>query len=972
MNLDEWFGDTGEVNSPRLKDKKCIDSKDKKNYADEEYHVNGLFSEQVFGNSIDYTCQCKRYKGVAYNGVVCEHCGVKVQSATARRFTYGHIKVGDGLYLVSPEAFKLLMTYCVTDKIIKQNALNVLIGKTAIDMSTDPPNYIPVSEGSFTGPIAFKEVIFPQIEALLDESIEDEKIKNELFPMIKHALFTSIIPVVPPDLRPITSGSGSTCFIDELNKVYMLMLMYIKFISDSPVLPHDKLAVLQQQFFILSDMLLKKLSSKSGLMRKYILGKRVDYSGRSVIVPDPTLKLQEIDVSYYLIKEIFQPAILPILAKKMKISELEAMNNYESAEYDDVIFEICKKYEGYPMIINRQPSLHRPSMLTVFIRHIVKDWVIAISRGITSPLNADFDGDQIAIYAPLGGSAYTESIDMTPAKNMFLPSNGELAFKFEEDMVLGLYKMSLTREGRAEINAGLDNDVKKILKPHIKKTLTGKNLEEFFSELVDSIDESRLEPIVNFLSEVALGASIISVSLVDYKNATSGDNKNPVSLMVDAGARGKWNQVSQIQTSRGFVSDVEGRIIPSAINSSLLHGLNPSEYFASAYGSIKGLIDTSRNTSLSGYLTRRLIYITSGLELDETMDDCGTTTYLSREITEDNYSLYFYRYFIDPTTKQEFVLTKFNYKKWLNKILYMRTPLTCKCAGNHICHKCYGLLYRKHRSRQIGYIAAQSLGERASQLTLRTKHISGSTNISLPSWCKIENGWIITSIPVTITMNPEGVIISDHTEKEEFEILYATVNVTSPTAIHEVINEMVIDEDDENIVDVESKYTINEVGKIATITIKSHDVVTAVSEFSRFLRNLPEEVTDDPSITAVLDKILNSFGFTGVHSVHYEILLSNFCRNAQDIRYYYRHMMNEPYTWIQEKNILDNSMIQSMVFEKFSQKLPKLLLADKEKMNFKGSILNKLTSFSFENKKIIDGLKETWLPEKIKSKGGSN
>ena len=957
LNVSEWLKDTGEVNSSKLKTKK-------QDLYDPEHPVNGLFSEVVFGPVKDYQCACGRYKGVISAGRVCERCGVKVQSSSSRRFTYGHIKVGKGLYLVSNEPFKQFLENCVTDRNLKNLAMNLVLGKVSVDISKDPPEYGNFFESNFTGPIAFKEILYPQLIQHMYDTVKNEKIINELFPMIDKCLFTDIIPVVPPDLRPITSTSGSACFIDELNKVYMVILIYMKFINNSPVIPHDKLASLQQQYFNLTDMILKKLSSKSGIMRKYILGKRVDYSGRGVIVPDPTLNLCEIDMSFYILKEIFQPAILPKLASIVGISELEALNTYESSKYDDIIFDICQQYVGYPLIINRQPTLHRPSMLSFFIRKILRNYTIAIPPTACVPLNADFDGDQIAVYAPIGGAAHNEAINMmSPSVNIYLPSNGEMTFKFEEDLVLGLYKLSLTEEGKNKIYSELDEDVIEILRPYADKYLTGKNLNEFFSELIDTIDEKRIADIINVLAHISMSESVISVSLVDYKTAEKGNSNNPVSLMVDAGARGNYTQVKQIQSSRGFVSDIEGRVIPSAINSSLLNGLNQNEWFASAYGSIKGLIDSSKNTSMSGYLTRRMIYITSAVELDQKLHDCGTDHYLSRTLTEDNYKIYLYRFFKNPENGEEFVLTKFNYKEKLNIPLLMRSPLTCKCEGNKICHKCYGLLYRKHKSRQIGYIAAQSLGERASQLTLRTKHISGVTNITLPSWAKIEGGYIITEIPTIITITPETVVISDNFENEEFEIPLATVDIIAPNAVKESSEEIEIDADDEEFVNIEVRYNIPDVGKIATISMKNHDVVTSVSEFSRYIRNLSDETKDDPELEHVLDHVLTYFGVSGIHSVHYEVVMSNFCRNADNTQLYYRHNLDKPYIWIKEKTVLDNSLVQSIAFERFGQKLSKMLLADSNDMNFKGSILSKMTDFKFENKNIIDTCEISWRPE---------
>jgi DNA-directed RNA polymerase beta' subunit len=293
--------------------------------------------------------------------------------------------------------------------------------------------------------------------------------------MVNEVLFVSTIPIIPPDLRPITSGNGSTMFVDETNTIYRLIINLINHINDCAdpdgkfvtqnedgsysiqeeetyLPPCDKMASLQQYYFTLHDMILKKLSSKTGIMRKYILGKRVDYSGRAVIVPDASLNINEIDVSFYIIKEIFKPAILPKFALMIGVSELEALNScYDSPIYEDMLFELCKQYKGTVAILNRQPTLHRPSILAFFIRDVIRDWVIAISPSATEPFNADFDGDQMAIYCPIGGAAYNEALSLMPQENLYLPSNGEIAFEFKEDLVLGLYQLSLTEDGKKKI-----------------------------------------------------------------------------------------------------------------------------------------------------------------------------------------------------------------------------------------------------------------------------------------------------------------------------------------------------------------------------------------------------------------------------------------------------------------------------------------------------------------------------------------
>ena len=575
LNVEKKFENCGNVESASLKDRKSKngDGVDKK----------GLFSQQIFGTTKDYSCACGKYRGVMSQGIVCENCNVMVQSSEARRNTFGKIDLGPDIYLANPRAFRLLVDNCAVDKSLKTHAYNVLIGKEWVSRKTGEisKNYI---EDCYTGPHAFREKIYPEILVDIKNNNSNEYIVETILPKIDECLFTHLIPIIPPDLRPIISGAGSTNFIDEINKYYMIMRNYVTFIQDSPILPYDKVAILQYQYFQVSELLLKKLSSKTGIMRKYLLAKRVDYSARAVIVPDYTLNIDEIDVSFYIIKEVFKPALLPKLAEFLNISELEALNKYDSNEYEDILFQLSQCYQNYPCIINRQPTLHRPSIMTFFIRNIIKDYVLVIPPIATEPFNADFDGDQMALYFPIGGAAYNEALNLVPSKNIFLPSNGELAFEFKEDLVLGLYKLSMTKEGRDKIFSVIPEECYPFIEEYRNELFTSKILNKMLSILIDKLPNVVFTTMINNLAHISHSEAKISISLTDYANTNKEDLSNPVSLMVSAGARGRWDQVRQINETRGFISDVEGHVIPSIIGNSLLHGLTPNEYFTSAYG----------------------------------------------------------------------------------------------------------------------------------------------------------------------------------------------------------------------------------------------------------------------------------------------------------------------------------------------------------------------------------------------------
>lgn len=390
LNVEEKFQNVLPVKSARLKDRRNKDG----SYSDGA----GLFSEVVFGTTKDYQCSCGMYKGIMCQGVVCENCNVMVQSSEARRSTFGKIDLGPDVYLVNPVAFKLLINNCLNDKNLKNHAYSVLVGKDWISKTTGEVSRSFI-ENCYTGPHAFREQVYPKIiDAIKNAPNKNEHIINNILPKIDECLFTHIIPVIPPDLRPIIGGAGSTNFIDEINRYYMIMLNYVNYINDAPIIPYDKIAILQCQYYQVSELLLKKLSSKTGIMRKYLLAKRVDYSGRAVIVPDYTLRIDQIDISFHIMKEIFKPSLLPKLCQRLRISELEALGRYDSNEYEDILFDLCQEYKNHPCIINRQPTLHRASVMVFFIRNIIKDYVLVVPPVATEPFNADFDGET---YSPI-------------------------------------------------------------------------------------------------------------------------------------------------------------------------------------------------------------------------------------------------------------------------------------------------------------------------------------------------------------------------------------------------------------------------------------------------------------------------------------------------------------------------------------------------------------------------------------------
>ena len=200
------------------------------------------------------------------------------------------------------------------------------------------------------------------------------------------------------------------------------------------------------------------------------------------------------------------------------------------------------------------------------------------------------------------------------------------------------------------------------------------------------------------------------------------------SYMIESGARGSWDQVRQLILTRGFVSNFDGEILPLPIKHNLVEGLNQEEFFYSTYGCRKGLLDIALNTGTSGYLSRKLIFTCANLQIHEELIDCGTTDLLSINVTTARKArMLINRYALSEDGKSLYLISKENYKDIIGKQIEIRSPILCKSPK--ICKTCYGDLHKTINSRFVGIIAAQTLGERATQLVLRTFHTSGSAII---------------------------------------------------------------------------------------------------------------------------------------------------------------------------------------------------------------------------------------------------
>ncbi len=674
-------------------------------------------------------------------------------------------------------------------------------------------------------------------------------------------MILTVLPVLPPDLRPIVQLDGGRFATSDLNDLYRRVINRnnrLKRLIDlgaPEIIIRNEKRMLQEAVDALVDSgrrgraaavsgthRLKSLSDmlrgKQGRFRQNLLGKRVDYSGRSVIVVGPELKLHQCGLPKHMALELFKPFVMRRLIDQGYAHNIKsARRQVERArpEVWDILAEVVKER---PVLLNRAPTLHRLS-IQAFEPVLIEGSAIQIHPLVCAAFNADFDGDQMAVHVPLSRAAVREAKEhVLSIHNMLLPSCGEPVMTPTLDMVLGCYYLTITRPGargegmvfgsfdeaklayetgavelHAEIEVRLESGGAR-LKTSVGRILFNEVLPpefRFCNQVMDKASLKRLvldcyrvlgsAPTVTMLdslkrlgfefatkSGVTIAAKDIEVPKNKAKILEEGEEKIAVIesqydrglitederyssaiqvwsettdkitdtvaqsldrygglyMMATSGAKGNISQIRQMAGMRGLMTDPSGRIIDFPIRSSFREGLDVIEYFISTHGARKGLADTALRTSDAGYLTRRLIDVAQDLIILE--KDCGTEEGvwlfdkpdkgLLPPLSERILGRLAAADVINPVTGEVIVRRneEINEDKAKQIIdagitqVYVRSPLSCR-SKRGICQHCYGRdLARRGLvaiGTAVGIIAAQSIGEPGTQLTLRTFHTGG-------------------------------------------------------------------------------------------------------------------------------------------------------------------------------------------------------------------------------------------------------
>ncbi|MDP7057012.1 MAG: DNA-directed RNA polymerase subunit beta' [Nitrospinaceae bacterium] len=941
------------------------------NYRTFKPERDGLFCAKIFGPVKDWECNCGKYKRMKHKGVVCEKCGVEVILSKVRRERMGHIELAspvahiwffkglpsrighlldislkdlerviyfENYVVIDPGDSELKPGQLLSEEEFREaemefpDTLKAMIGAEAIEemlksMDLDAESVRLKEESLTTKSVMNKRKYAKRLKII--EAFRKSGNRPEW-------MILKVVPVIPPELRPLVPLDGGRFATSDLNDLYRRVinrnnrLKRLQELKAPQIIIRNEKRMLQEAVAALFDngrrgrtlrgtnkrplkSLSDMLKGKQGRFRQNLLGKRVDYSGRSVIVVGPKLQFHQCGLPKKMALELFKPFIFNRLEEKgyaTTIKTAKKMVEQERSEVWEVLEEVVK---GHPILLNRAPTLHRLG-IQAFEPVLIEGKAIQLHPLVCTAFNADFDGDQMAVHVPLSMEARVEcKLLMLSSNNVLSPSNAKPIAVPSQDIVLGCYYMTKIRggvlgEGKVfscskEVISAYDADELDLqarimvrMEGELVQTTTGRVIMSevmpdglSFSHVNQLMDKKALSDLISqsflavgrektvglldsvkflgfkYATEAGLTISIdqmripqSKVPMVDkthdevlrvYKQyrdglITNGEryNKvidiwahvtervseemfreleeedeqlvagekdgdfNSIFIMADSGARGSAQQLRQLAGMRGLMAKPSGEIIETPITANFREGLSVIQYFISTHGARKGLADTALKTANSGYLTRRLVDVAQDIIIQE--DDCGTLRgvdltslvdageiiqplgerILGRTALED---------VIDPfngdvLVKANEMITEGIVEAIENagiEMVKIRSNLTCE-SRQGLCIKCYGrnmaTLDWVEIGEPIGVIAAQSIGEPGTQLTMRTFHIGGTASrVVEQTTLQTKKGGIVKYAGLRtlknqrgeiIVMNRNGaIVIQDETgrEKEKYAVVYA-------------------------------------------------------------------------------------------------------------------------------------------------------------------------------------------------------
>lgn len=881
------------------------------NYRTFKPERDGLFCAKIFGPIKDYECLCGKYKRMKYRGVICEKCGVEVTQTKVRRERLGHIelatpvahiwflrslpsRIGNLLDMSLKDVERVLYceAYIVTDPLETTLLEGQILPEEAYQnaLAEFGPNFKASMGGDAIRDILRKvdpDFLSRKLRLELKETKSEAQTKKltkrlKVVEAFKNSvnkcewMMLEVVPVIPPDLRPLVPLDGGRFATSDLNDLYRRVinrnnrLKRLQELNAPDIIIRNEKRMLQEAVDALLDngrrgktftgpnkrplrSLSDMLKGKQGRFRQNLLGKRVDYSGRSVIVVGPNLRLHQCGLPKKMALELFKPFVYNKLEERgfaTTIKQAKKLVETETVEVWDILSDVVKEH---PVLLNRAPTLHRLG-IQAFEPVLHEGKAIQLHPLVCTAFNADFDGDQMAVHVPLSIEAQVEArVLMMSTNNILSPANGKPIINPTQDIVMGVYWMTRVRPGakgtnrvfgtvqevlyaydmghldiqaniKCRINGKLETTsvgraiLSDIVPPEVSfetvnKVMNKKGMadlidrtfriagakstviladklmelgfkystqagisvciddlhipkqkakllsdaEEQVQEIRNQYDEGlitdgeRYNKVVDIWAQCGdkIAKEMMQqlekqTFIVDGKPVESA-SFNPIFVMADSGARGSAAQIRQLAAMRGLMAKPSGEIIETPITANFREGLSVLEYFISTHGARKGLADTALKTANSGYLTRRLVDVAQDIVITEI--DCNTSVgmevrplleggeiiqplgdrVLGRTALED---------IIDPLTNDVICKSGGEITERVVKkvdelgvdMVKIRSTLTCKTRRG-VCVKCYGRDLARgntvNMGEAVGIIAAQSIGEPGTQLTMRTFHLGG-------------------------------------------------------------------------------------------------------------------------------------------------------------------------------------------------------------------------------------------------------
>ncbi len=668
----------------------------------------------------------------------------------------------------------------------------------------------------------------------------------------------TVLPILPPDLRPMVALDGGHYATADLNDLYsrvinrnnrLKKLLELKspeviIVNEKRMLQEAVDALIDNTARLGSQLLSSKrrplrsladmLKGKQGRFRQNLLGKRVDYSGRSVIVVGPELKLNECGIPKHMALELFRPFVISKIIERGLAFNIKQANRLIEQGPPEIWAILEEVIANRRVLLNRAPTLHRLG-IQAFRPVLIEDMAIRIPPLVCSAFNADFDGDQMAVHLPLTAEAQVEAADLMDAGgNLLKPANGDPIISPTNDIVLGIYFLTHVMpgakgEGRSfaniteatlahengiiEINTGIKvslpqgvvetsygrlifNDImppdfgfmnedfdKKKLSKTVSRIIENYSMEEsrayidkikdlgFAYSTISSVTWSMSDSIIPPEKEEIVKRGNEQAAQVEsqYEEGllTNEERKNriatiwtearekvavalpksfkdgnPIFSIINSKARGSWNQMVQMMGMKGLVQGTSGDTMELPAKSSYKEGLSVLEYFITTHGARKGTTDTALKTASAGYLTRRLVDVAQDVFIRE--EDCGASDGIEVIKSEgDAYGYSFTERLYSRTAAEDLRVERkivvrageiigrdaaSKIGKSETASVKVRSPITCKTLYG-VCAACYGLDLSRNKpielGEAVGIVAAQSIGEPGTQLTLRTFHAGG-------------------------------------------------------------------------------------------------------------------------------------------------------------------------------------------------------------------------------------------------------